>query len=421
MLIPVHRIAKRSGFTLVELMVAAALSIGIMYILSWAFQQGLDSLSLARALGDLQERERAVAVVMRDDLARDHFDDDGSNPFYGPKLRDQRVDRAGLSPSDWQPPPEGFFRIYQGSTIQNDPTMANTTMPYRFAVDSEGIPVYVATDHALHFTVKLPGTRPHELFSARSLFTEPTTVNLSSPLVFANSSPAFALNPSVQTEWAEIAYFLAPQAVPRNLTTSTTGQPQSLYTLRRRQRILFPLSITRATIDSIDPTDSPKLDTLTAQSELSYWDPDGMPTTPNAEPNTQETVTSPLRRMGLGIDPNYIPFALADGSDVVLEDVLSFQVQVAYNGNLNPVFQDLPLSTGNTLLAGRHVFDTWTMRDDSALGGPGADFSNWFSPTMMPTPTTLPLSIHVTALKITIRVWDRNTQTTRQITFMQEV
>ena len=49
-----HR--SRKGFTLVELLVAAALSILIMFVIATAFQTGLQTLSTFKSLGDMAER-----------------------------------------------------------------------------------------------------------------------------------------------------------------------------------------------------------------------------------------------------------------------------------------------------------------------------------------------------------------------------
>ena len=65
--------ATRRGFTLVELMVAMALTMFIMVILSEAFATGLDVFSQLKAIGDMEESLRAASTALRNDLAADHF------------------------------------------------------------------------------------------------------------------------------------------------------------------------------------------------------------------------------------------------------------------------------------------------------------------------------------------------------------
>src|SRR5262245_8712191 len=71
---PSKRRLGRAGFTLVEMLVALALTVFMMAILSEAFVTGLDAMSRMKALGDLEEKLREVAALVRRDLAANHFD-----------------------------------------------------------------------------------------------------------------------------------------------------------------------------------------------------------------------------------------------------------------------------------------------------------------------------------------------------------
>src|SRR5437870_11122493 len=64
---------RRQGFTLVELMVAMALIVLIMAIISQAFVEGLETFRQLKGIGDLQERLRTAAVPLRDDLVAQHL------------------------------------------------------------------------------------------------------------------------------------------------------------------------------------------------------------------------------------------------------------------------------------------------------------------------------------------------------------
>ena len=56
---------RRPGFTLVEMLVATALIIFMMYILASAFGSALTSFRVLKAQGDLQEKLRNLATTLR--------------------------------------------------------------------------------------------------------------------------------------------------------------------------------------------------------------------------------------------------------------------------------------------------------------------------------------------------------------------
>ncbi|HZU36164.1 MAG TPA: hypothetical protein VFA18_09655, partial [Gemmataceae bacterium] len=120
------------------------------------------------------------------------------------------------------------------------------------------------------------------------------------------------------------------------------------------------------------------------------------------------------------------------GDDLLLQDVISFEVKALYDvppTTSNPTglgsdFQLLPVCGSTAGLgsnsvyaaAGARVFDTWSSSgSDSVYPG----YSGWGSST--PSAYTIPLKIHVRALQIVIRVWDKKTQQARQITLVQDM
>src|SRR6266851_4200165 len=138
---------RRHAFTIVELLVSMALIILIMSVLSQAFVAATASVRDLKALGDMANRLRNARATIGSDLAADHF-----------------VGRKKLSdPAFWLngPPPEGFFRIWQGS-------QATATGPNNWieGVDLDNINSYRSTDHMLHFTVKLRGNLRSDFMSA---------------------------------------------------------------------------------------------------------------------------------------------------------------------------------------------------------------------------------------------------------------
>src|SRR5207247_7073690 len=63
---------RRRAFTIVEMLLAMALIIFRMTILSEALVTGLDTSRHLKAIGDMQEKLRTVAIQMRRALAADH-------------------------------------------------------------------------------------------------------------------------------------------------------------------------------------------------------------------------------------------------------------------------------------------------------------------------------------------------------------
>src|ERR1700736_85000 len=94
-------VTRRSGFTLVEMMVAMTLTIFVMVILSQCFVQGLETFSGLKAIGDMQEELRTATTLLRADLSQDHFE--GKR-----RLSDPRVNLASDRIR------EGFFVVGQG-------------------------------------------------------------------------------------------------------------------------------------------------------------------------------------------------------------------------------------------------------------------------------------------------------------------
>ncbi|MFM7148574.1 MAG: PilW family protein, partial [Gemmataceae bacterium] len=108
---------RRSGFTIVELMVSMALIIFVMYVLAEAFAAGSKAFRDLKAVADLNTRLRTANNLLRRYLAADHFEG-----------------RKRLSDPDFWidgPPKEGFFRIWQGSAPQYPPghPLRNPTDP----------------------------------------------------------------------------------------------------------------------------------------------------------------------------------------------------------------------------------------------------------------------------------------------------
>ncbi len=420
----VPNMRRRYGFTITELLVAFALIIFIMVILTEAFTAGLQSFRELKALGDMQEKLRACVIIMRRDLMAEHFQD--------------LAGRTRLSDLDLRtqaPPDGGYFRIWQLQVNPPAPTPggAYTGFPYQTTwcstlegTDAGFIPVTRATEHKLAFTVRLRGPLPADWFSA------PLPGGSGDAQMQAMCPIDFQTPGTMYSQWAEVVYFLRP--VQGRAAGSTP-----LYALYRRQRLLgqdpYTVSITSAEYP--------------AYSEFSFPIPSGNQTTLN----TPTTVTNPENRFGSFPSPNPSGFynlngvwaysegpqGLAEpraGEDLLMTNVVSFDVKAIYQGfpqtlnggaNDSPYFGDLP----PTLYAGYNppqnspytnsvysnasasngyvVFDTWCKT---------GNYANWSTPN---TPNSLPLKVRVLALQITLRVWDDRTGLTRQTSLIQDM
>src|SRR6516164_6812291 len=94
----------RHGFTITELLVAMALIMFIMAILSTAFVAGLTAFRDLKAVGDMDQKLRAVLVALQRDLSDAHFTDGSGN-----------TDKTDTVASPPAAPFGGFFLVYQGS------------------------------------------------------------------------------------------------------------------------------------------------------------------------------------------------------------------------------------------------------------------------------------------------------------------
>jgi prepilin-type N-terminal cleavage/methylation domain-containing protein len=402
-----NSIRRRAGFTLVELMVAAAVCVLIMAILSRAFVVSADTMRQLKATGDMADQLRAASAVLRRDLAANHFLPEDGRPNKGLKVSDQRLDRlsiVGTQVVGWTPPVGGFFRARSfaptgaaGSNVVSEGTDNDGLLCYRIGAD-----LVAATGqllgHYLHFTSVLPGGRDGDFYTAAvggNTFTSPA---------------------------AELAYFLVPQqSIPG--TGATT-----LYNLIRRQRLV-----------ALYDTDRQALVAAATQ-------PDGpaVISVQGATVNTMADLTDPRRRLGgaagLGAMPqtgfNDTLLSQASGGalnnrigdDILLSNVLSFEVQLQWTSarqqNNNPTTPvtafgttntDFPFdfiraaSPHNTTNGLQNTFDTWA----SANILTGAD--------ALTGPNAIPQRMRVKAVRIVLRVWDQKLKLSRQMTIVQDL
>jgi hypothetical protein len=364
--------SHRRGYTLVEVMVALGLSVLTMWLLAEAFRIGLEMIGQARAQANLMGQLNTVGFTLHRDLVVAHpFLPDDNRPNRGLRLSDQRLDQLTVTGQGWTPPPGGFFRI-----ISPDSTLVQT--------DTEGLNIYTATNHALHFTAILP-ENDRNSFCAQVDF-----------------GPAGIR--TIESRAAEIAYFLVD-------TGGVTGSNR-LYHLVRRQRLVAIDDFHRASLQV------PAGGTVPAN----YGSLIAVDTATN-QPLTLKQIRHPSRRLPLSpatvpvpAPPN-APFVLpvndpAYGTDILLSNVLSFEVRVDWDPNpdgtlnsSNPPRSFPPVNVNTeypydnlTANAGRNpalpaTFDTWH------------DEPNWNTAF-----NTLPLAIRVRGIQVSVRVFDPKTR-----------
>src|ERR1700685_4130550 len=98
MLLNRKTIERRPGFTLVELMVAAALAITIMWILSESFKMGIDFARTARSTGDMMGQLNNAGQILSRDLQASHFIMSDAPPVAAGAMRNTNVTVSPVMP-----------------------------------------------------------------------------------------------------------------------------------------------------------------------------------------------------------------------------------------------------------------------------------------------------------------------------------
>jgi hypothetical protein len=140
-----------------------------------------------------------------------------------------------------------------------------------------------------------------------------------------------------------------------------------------------------------------------------------------------------------------VPATTPAGTDVLLNDVISFEIQVF--DPVNGAWISVPFSPpiyGNPLFAQTsplrtRVFDTWSSVEDDVYNyrwrqhptDPNRKIIAWEqyaqdpqASTPQPIPgsaKTIPVKASIPAIKVMLRVWDKKTQRTRQVTVIQDM
>ena len=308
--------ARRSGFTLVELLVAASLCILTMSILALAFQQGLGSLSHLKATVGLSEKLRAAEAIILRDLRAKHLEDENGV--------EAMVSDAAVAGQAWTAPKRGFLRITHGSVPLQSFNATPPAAPYPQYIspvndgknpgffyegtDGDGLDSFRATDHSLSMTVKLPALTVQTALTGSA---HPQAINdPQNPADFNTIGGQFSSN------WAEVLYYLRPTPV-QTVDETGTGRSMNLFTLYRRTRILAPRNpiTVQSTPPALGSTASPRenfpeLSLRSVPVPPPNPAPPFPPVTVNWVVNTPADVTDPRNRTDYIVDwHNYSPSA----------------------------------------------------------------------------------------------------------------
>jgi hypothetical protein len=376
-----------------------------MALLSEAFVIGMTTFRDLKAIGDMNERLRAATSQIRDDLQADHFE--GRK-----RLGDSNFWTAGAQGQGYVGPTQGFFHVYSptanpmtwnGSGLRPGPSFSE-------GPDGDGILSNVITDSILHFSVKQRANREQRYFSAKihsgspllppppplttTLPTIPTTIDPSLGSADARyqdpnqSTLADPYGATYASPWAEVAYFLLPNG---DLAGSTP-----LYTLYRAQYVVTP-----------------------DNSQLN-WPSPGLP----SPLSTQEFQN--YQEMSCELYPVQNPAQVYFNSPSDLAGV--------FNGLGNPTNVQ-PLRAFNPLNPAAKDINTGALRSATFVVGDVISFEvQVLMPgalTFVPVPdfdtgTELSIALNnlprtINAIQITLRVWDKKTLQTRQITIVQDM
>lgn len=432
--VPLYR-NPRNAFTLVELMVAMALIILMLSIMSQAFVIATGAMQGLKEVADMQEKIRPAITLLQRDLGANHFE--GSKKLSDPEFWDNG------------PPKEGYFMLWQDQPFEpsgNEGAYNGVSFRRSAAI----------ANHMLAFTVKLPGKSPNEFFESSlgasfgNIFfngagTPPGM--LDSNIRRFESDPKF-----IHSDWAEVSYFLGPHdaagVVIEDGNTDGKNNPPSLpyFNLYRQQKLVLPsFNISGVMLPVV---------TAAIREEISCE-------TFTGTFNKPSDLTVPWKRMGnrtlsqLGnrAGPLFSEFPNTStkvNTDIIATNVISFDVKLLTDArydyedlntilsqtsyNTYPPFTNYGLANGNASI---RVFDTWTTDQGNAANTiPKYDFGYWNNITgkwqpsgnIAGTNSLIPVwnatnntGLNIKAVQISLRVWDQKSNTAKMFVIVQKL
>ena len=474
----------RNAFTLVELMVAMALIILMLSIMSQAFVIATGVMQGLKEVADMQEKIRPAITLLQRDLGANHFE--GSKKLSDPEFWDNG------------PPKEGYFMLWQDQ--------ANDVAEGWIGIDKVNFSQSAAiANHMLAFTVKLPGKSPNDFFESSSftplfgnLFfnkvSNPPVVNI--PPLITDDTPKGMLDANIRrfekdsslihSDWAEVAYFLGPHTDPKvtlndavitpdGYTDGKAGPALPYYNLYRQQRLVLPscniagvvlpqagsneeISCELGTFSFNKPSDL----TVPWKRMIYRTNIDNTPPPPMAPSVGLNPVTYPNHYLG---KPYSIPVPLPSSSvkrllplfsefpntstkvntDIIATNVISFDVKLLTDNQYD--YQSLSTILGAAGFYNAHVpvgnygsprvFDTWTTDQGNAANSiPKYDFGFWNNITGKWQPSgntagnnsliqvwnvTNNTGLNIKAVQISLRIWDQKSNTAKMFVIVQKL
>ena len=423
----------RNAFTLVELMVAMALIILMLSIMSQAFVIATGVMQGLKEVADMQEKIRPAITLLQRDLGANHFE--GSK-----KLSD-------LEFWDNGPPKEGYFMLWQDKASDVAEGVTNNVTFSQSAA---------LANHMLAFTVKLPGKSPNDFFDSGlgASFGNIFFNGAGTPLGMTDSNiRRFESNANlIHSDWAEVAYFLGPHnagATPvADGNTDGKNNPPSLpyFNLYRQQKLVLPsFNISGVTLP---------VATAAIKEEISCE-------TSTGTFNKPSDLTVPWKRMGnrtlnhLGnrVGPLFSEFVNPSSkvnTDIIATNVISFDVKLLTDLRYDyedlttilsqssysayPPVSNYAIANGNAAI---RVFDTWTTDQGNAANSiPKYDFGFWNNITGKWQPSgntagnnsliqvwnvTNNTGLNIKAVQISLRIWDQKSNTAKMFVVVQKL
>jgi type II secretory pathway pseudopilin PulG len=420
----------RNAFTLVELMVAMALIILMLSIMSQAFVIATGTMQGLKEVADMQEKIRPAMTLLQRDLGANHFE--GSKKLSDPEFWDNG------------PPKEGYFMLWQDNAYDALETTLSDVVGFSRSA--------ALANHMLAFTVKLPGKSPNDFFesSLGASFGNIFFNVAGTPLGMTDSNiRRFESNANfIHSDWAEVAYFLGPHnagVVIADGSTDGKDNPPALpyFNLYRQQRLVLPsFNISGVSLPGVTAAIREEISCVTFTGTF----------------NKPSDLTVPWKRMGnrnlnhLGnhTGPLFSEFPNTStrvNTDIIATNVISFDVKLLTDNQYD--YQSLSTILGATGLYNVHVpvnnygspnprvFDTWTTDQGNAANTiPKYDFGIWNSITgkWQPSGNTLgnnsliPVwnwnnntGLNIKAVQISLRVWDQKSNTAKMFVIVQKL
>ncbi len=390
----------RTAFTIVELLVALALVIFIMSLVSTVFVLATKSFRDMKAAGDLTEQLRATGQLIRKMLKTTHLSKNtndfqlSDNDLWKPTdslKADQRSEYR------WR---TGYFRFEQ--TDSADATEGSDLSDATFSVYRSA----QAADHRLSMSCIMPNTSlPQDLFSASRPSNFNTLFSTTSQDKYYENSAKNNLN----RRQMEMALFLAaPDTASLDSTKtgllSSSVPSRDLFALHLKTWILNDLSVDTTTAPS--STDILELGKVLSGRIYagSNWTFNGLDKVSDKENRAATTffaTADPTRYTATAYTAN--PSVL-NSSTIVLRNVVSFEVRL-----LKKFLPGNPSEFNES--TGAFIFDT-DVAEQRLTNDP-------FDKAPNPLPTTVGSNVKISAIKIVLRVYDPDNEITRQLTIIE--